>query len=336
MGAGAQSNVRLSVAQRGILINPGGAQGTIQQRKRQNGQQDVQASPLPNGGQPNNGATSPPPPNNNGQINNGNIGTGTINNNPAATNLLLSPTFTPIQANAILDALEGRLAIPVSQVDGEYIITVSMAGAGGQAPLQGGAQPNPEVPQASIQPIAGEPQGIAQPVAGVQPGARPIPIETTPDLAPTPRPVGAAQPGAIAEPGRPAVGEPQGVPRAGEPRPVAEPLAPAAPQPVPVAGVAPPVREPLPAAPVPVPSSGFITKRQLPPLPKSQADGSVIVSMEWINYMAGIQRQGGAINVGAMMAQVSPSIVDATSPAASGSPNIASLLGSLKARKFRA
>jgi hypothetical protein len=89
----------------------------------------------------------------------------------------------------------------------------------------------------------------------------------------------------------------------------------------------------VPAAP----AGGFITKRQLPPLPQSQADGSVIVSMEWINYMAAIQKQGGAVNVGAMMAQVAPSLAQQGPGAVpSGSPNIASLLGSVKARKFKA
>jgi hypothetical protein len=57
--------------------------------------------------------------------------------------------------------------------------------------------------------------------------------------------------------------------------------------------------------------------------------------MEWIDYMAAIQRQGGAVNVGAMMAQVAPALA-APAPIASGSANIASLLGSLKAKKFKA
>ena len=90
------------------------------------------------------------------------------------------------------------------------------------------------------------------------------------------------------------------------------------------------------AAPVAAPASSFITKRQLPALPQSQADGSVIVSMEWINYMADLQKNGGAVNVGAMMAQVSPGIISAQQPVASGPPSITGLLGTVKARRFRA
>lgn len=341
MGAGAQTNVRLAVAQRGILTNPGGAQGNIGglpgQKKRQN---TPQASPPLNGQQPpppQNGQQPPqngqqPPQNGqqppqNGQINNGQGGTGTINNNPAATSLLLSPTFTPIQANAVLDTMQGRLAIPVSQIDGEYIITVAMSGAGGQqggqGQLQNGQQGQLQNGQQGAQPIQGELQGPPQPRPSQglrEPAPRPI----------TGEPQGVAQP----RPQEGAAREPAGAPIAGEPaRPTGEP-----------ALAAPPAREPLPpaaAAPAPPaarPATGsFVTKRQLPPLPQSQADGSVLVSMEWINYMADIQRQGGATNVGAMMGQVAPGLTQATAPGGSGgAPNIASLLSGITARKFKA
>lgn len=55
-----------------------------------------------------------------------------VASNPAATNLLLSPTFVPINQNAVFDAQNNRVAVPVSQIDGEYIITVGMQGATGQ------------------------------------------------------------------------------------------------------------------------------------------------------------------------------------------------------------
>jgi hypothetical protein len=70
-------------------------------------------------------------------------GTPTTNNNPVASQLLLAPTFTPIQANAILDQTNMRIAIPVRQVDGEFILTmqkmnvvqaIQPAPAAGQAP----------------------------------------------------------------------------------------------------------------------------------------------------------------------------------------------------------
>lgn len=54
-----------------------------------------------------------PPSNTNGQ-------------NPAATQLLLSPTFTPITARTVLDTTNGRIAAPVSQLDGEFILTMGM------------------------------------------------------------------------------------------------------------------------------------------------------------------------------------------------------------------
>lgn len=57
-----------------------------------------------------------PPSNTNGQ-------------NPAATQLLLSPTFTTITARTVLDTTNGRIAAPVSQLDGEFILTMGMKAA---------------------------------------------------------------------------------------------------------------------------------------------------------------------------------------------------------------
>jgi hypothetical protein len=54
--------------------------------------------------------------------------------------------------------------------------------------------------------------------------------------------------------------------------------------------------------------------------------------MEWINYMATIQKQGGAVDVSAMMTAVAgPPQAAAASPA-----GITGLLAGLKARRFRA
>jgi hypothetical protein len=48
---------------------------------------------------------------------------------PAATQLLLSPTFTPINAKVIMDQVAGRVAVPVTQLNGEFILTMGKAGA---------------------------------------------------------------------------------------------------------------------------------------------------------------------------------------------------------------
>jgi hypothetical protein len=55
-------------------------------------------------------------------------GTPTNNQNPVAAKLLLAPTFTPIAATAVLDQTNMRVAIPVRQVDGEFILTMQDMG----------------------------------------------------------------------------------------------------------------------------------------------------------------------------------------------------------------
>ncbi|KAI4602843.1 hypothetical protein KJ359_008063 [Pestalotiopsis sp. 9143b] len=91
---------------------------------------------------------------------------------PAATQLLLSPTFSPISAQAILDTQNSRIAIPVSQIDGEFIVTMGMMGAGTvqvAAPGAAGSAPSGAPQAAAAQPAAG--QAPAQP--GSTPGAAP-------------------------------------------------------------------------------------------------------------------------------------------------------------------
>jgi hypothetical protein len=64
--------------------------------------------------------------------------------------------------------------------------------------------------------------------------------------------------------------------------------------------------------------------------------------MDLINYMAAIQTQGGAINVGAMMASLGTAPGTAAAPAVqgafdtTGSPSVSGLVGALKAREFKA
>jgi hypothetical protein len=65
----------------------------------------------------------------------------------------------------------------------------------------------------------------------------------------------------------------------------------------------------------------------------------VIVSMDWINYMAAIQVQGGVVNVGEMMASLGVAPAAAPPPltaATTGSISVSGLVGALRARKFRA
>ncbi|KAJ4291073.1 hypothetical protein N0V90_010271 [Kalmusia sp. IMI 367209] len=116
-------------------------------------------------------------------------GTPTNGNNPVATQLLLAPTFTPVQANLVLDTVNMRVAFPVSQVDGEYIITMQT----------GAAQPQAATPQGEQQPAAPRPsEGAQTPAAGAEP---PRPEGSATPAGEAPKPEGAANNGtAPAEP----------------------------------------------------------------------------------------------------------------------------------------
>ena len=141
--------VALSVAQRSVLGNPGGATGnlggaaTVQRRGRSFFKRQVQAATPQQAGVPQGQAGTQQ-----GGVPQGQAGTPTNGNNPVATQLLLAPTFTPVQANLVLDTINMRVAFPVSAIDGEYIITMQTGGAQAQAPeaapQQGQAPPTPE------------------------------------------------------------------------------------------------------------------------------------------------------------------------------------------------
>ncbi|KAL5318314.1 hypothetical protein ACEPPN_013373 [Leptodophora sp. 'Broadleaf-Isolate-01'] len=94
MGVDPNGAITLGVAQRSILLNPGGATN-IQPNKAKRQDQ-----------------------------------TPTQDNNPVATQLLLAPTFTPIAARAAIDQVNARVAIPVNSINGEFILTMAKAGAG--------------------------------------------------------------------------------------------------------------------------------------------------------------------------------------------------------------
>lgn len=145
MGVPPTGQVAVAVAQRGVLQNPGGATGNLggaagvaaTQRRglsRDEFRQEVAR-----------------------QIQQG---TPTNGNNPVAAQLLLAPTFTPIQANAVLDQANMRIAVPVRQVDGEYILTMQMMGSAQAAqPAQAPQAPAPAQPAAAEgqTPTAAEP-----------------------------------------------------------------------------------------------------------------------------------------------------------------------------------
>jgi hypothetical protein len=171
MGVPANGQVAIAVAQRGVLQNPGGATGNLggaaagvarrgrdgfrKEVKRQiQAGQDVAGQILGQTGQGQVQAGQGQVQAGQGQVQAGQgqtgqtqtgqiqAGTPTTNNNPVAAQLLLAPTFTPIQANAVLDQTNMRIAIPVRQVDGEFILTMQkMNSVQAVQPAQGQAQP---------------------------------------------------------------------------------------------------------------------------------------------------------------------------------------------------
>ncbi|RAR14226.1 hypothetical protein DDE83_002338 [Stemphylium lycopersici] len=138
MGVPPTGQVAIAVAQRGVLQNPGGATGNLggaatQRRGLSRDEFRKEVARQIQGGTPTNG------------------------NNPVAAQLLLAPTFTPIQADAVLDQANMRIAVPVRQVDGEYILTMQvMGGAGAQAaqPAAGQAQPTESQTPTAAEPAA--------------------------------------------------------------------------------------------------------------------------------------------------------------------------------------
>ncbi|KAK0103818.1 hypothetical protein ONS95_005817 [Cadophora gregata] len=90
MGVEANGAITLGVAQRSILLNPGGATNLQPNKVKRQDQTPTQ-------------------------------------NNPVATQLLLSPTFTPIAARAAIDQVNGRIAIPINNINGEFIVTMTKA-----------------------------------------------------------------------------------------------------------------------------------------------------------------------------------------------------------------
>lgn len=198
MGVPPTGQVAISVAQRGVLQNPGGATGQLQgvgaptQKRglsRDNFRKEIAARQI-NTGDANSGGTP-------------------TNNNPVATQLLLSPTFTPVQANAVLDQANMRIAVPVRQVDGEYILVMQMMGAAAQAAPQAAGEAAPAAPAPAA-------ESTPRPAAGAEPAAASASAE----------PAAEASPAAAGESAKPAAES--GKPTEGETgKPAGEPATPA-------------------------------------------------------------------------------------------------------------
>lgn len=153
MGVAPNGQVAIGVAQRSVLQNPGGATGQLQGVGTKRGvvsrnsfRREIAARQ--------------------------NTGSQTNNNNPAATQLLLAPTFTPVQAAAVLDQANMRIAVPVGQVDGEYILVMQMMGASAQAAAAPAAA-QPAAAPAAAAPVAAAPAAgaTAAPAAPAAPAA---------------------------------------------------------------------------------------------------------------------------------------------------------------------
>jgi len=148
MNVPANGMVAIAVAQRGVLQNPGGATGNLNSagtRRSLLGRSEFREEIAAR------------------QIQNTNAATSTTNNaNPVAQQLLLAPTFTPVAATAVLDQANMRIAIPVKQVDGEYILTMTLMSAGG-AQAAAAPQTAPAAAPAAAPQTAGSGESAASP-----------------------------------------------------------------------------------------------------------------------------------------------------------------------------
>ncbi|KAK2051819.1 hypothetical protein LY76DRAFT_527867 [Colletotrichum caudatum] len=204
-GAQPQSSITLGIAQRPVLQNPGGATAGLQapRTKRQAagnntagngagaavGNAPAIAPPPPGGNTqtpPGGNTQTPPATPQTGQNPPSNAGPAI----PAASQLLLAQSFSPVNAQILLDRENARIAVPITQIDGEFILTMTVAGTpvGAQPqPIPQQGQPQQGQPQPAPQPAPqqGQPQqggGLVQPapaqqgggITGTQPGLVPV------------------------------------------------------------------------------------------------------------------------------------------------------------------
>ncbi|RMZ70532.1 paired amphipathic helix sin3a [Pyrenophora seminiperda CCB06] len=161
MNVPANGQVAIAVAQRGVLQNPGGATGNLNSagtRRSVYGRSEFREKIAARQVQ-GTGTT------------NTNTGTSTTGNNPnpVAQQLLLAPTFTPIAATAVLDQANMRIAIPVKQVDGEYILTMTLMSGGAQAAAAPQAAPQAASPAAGTAASPATPQTSSSATKGEKP-----------------------------------------------------------------------------------------------------------------------------------------------------------------------
>lgn len=218
MGATADSAISLGVAQRVVLQNPGGSSTQNLGRRQDTSSSaaaavssstsatDAAASGASSAATDSTAAAatssttapdaaassasaqpSPPPAQDPAQQQPATPPTQTQAQLPAATQLLLSPTFSPVSAQALLDSQNNRIAVPVSQVDGEFILTMGMAGAGtvqvspatSGTPAAGQGQPATATPGEAPQQQEGNRTGEAPPASGILARqAAPVPLGT--------------------------------------------------------------------------------------------------------------------------------------------------------------
>jgi hypothetical protein len=95
--------------------------------------------------------------------------------NPVASQLLLSPTFTPVAGKVVFDPLNCRVAAPVSQLDGEFIITMAMATGQGSSlspsSSQAGVTAQPTAVNSSL-PLNGQSAAPLKRQSSTQPGSQ--------------------------------------------------------------------------------------------------------------------------------------------------------------------
>jgi hypothetical protein len=175
MGVPPTGQVAIGIAQRSVLQNPGGATaqlqgvGTKRGVSRDNFRREIAARQ--------------------------NTGTQTSNNNPVAAQLLLAPTFTPVQAAAVLDQANMRIAVPVSQVDGEYILVMQMMGASAQAAAAPAAPAAAAAAPAAAAPVAAAPAAQATTAPAAAPAApAAAPAAEAPKPAESPKPANESTP----------------------------------------------------------------------------------------------------------------------------------------------
>ncbi|GJC80463.1 hypothetical protein ColLi_03301 [Colletotrichum liriopes] len=270
--AAPQTSITLGIAQRPVLQNPGGATGGLQapRIKRQeanNGTAGAQPPASGGGNTAGNGAgtaagnapaVAPPPAGGNtqnppqqGQNPPSNAGPAI----PAATQLLLAQTFSPINAQVLLDRENARIAVPVNQIDGEFILTMMVAGT----PV--GTQPQPAPQQG--QPQQGQPQqGQPQQGGGQQQGG------------------GLVQPGVPQQGGGGITGAQPGLAPAGVPKPASPAGRPARRQ-----------GPEAPPAAAPIPMGGFEMKMtDLMAMAEAKRNGGVMATWEMMANFAAQQK----------------------------------------------